>query len=357
MMVLFLCPYPTGVAPSQRFRFEQYFSLLKANDINFEVRSFTGQGGWEVLYKPGHVWVKSKSLIMGLLSRAILLFRLRRFDYIFIHREVAPVGPPVFEWFIAKIYHKKIIYDFDDAIWTIEKSQSYAKKIVKFRDKVRLICQWSTMISCGNHYLAEYAQRFNTRVVINPTTIDVWQLHNPVLFPKPLNDFVTVGWTGSHSTLPYLQSVIKPLKTITEKYPSVRVLIIADAAPGLPLNNIVFRRWSKETEISNLAEIDIGLMPLPDDEWARGKGGFKALQYMSMEIPALLSPVGINTEIVQDGVQGFHCSTDEQWVSRLEELILDKNLRLKMGRSGRQKVIRDYSVDSNSAVFLSLFHS
>jgi glycosyltransferase involved in cell wall biosynthesis len=213
------------------------------------------------------------------------------------------------------------------------------------------------VVSCGNDYLAGYARRFSERVVINPTTIDVWQLHNPALYPKPLNDFVTVGWTGSHSTLPYLQNIIKPLKTIAEKYPSIRILIIADTAPTFPLNNIVFRQWSKETEISNLAEIDIGLMPLPDDEWTRGKGGFKALQYLAMEIPALLSPVGINTEIVQDGVHGFHCSTHDHWVSRLEELILDKKLRLKMGRSGREKVIKDYSVDSNSTTFLSLFHS
>jgi glycosyltransferase involved in cell wall biosynthesis len=357
MMVLFLCPYPTGVAPSQRFRFEQYFDLLHDKGFSFEVQPFLAREAWEGLYEQGHLWLKLRSLIMGFSSRMALLFRLQQFDFIFIHREVTPAGPPFFEWIIAKVFRKKVIYDFDDAIWTVEKKQSSINKTLKFRSKVNLICKWSTVISCGNQYLADYAERFSSRVVVNPTTVDVRRLHNPALYQKPINNFVTIGWTGSHSTLPYLEGIFKPLKAIEEKYNSVRFLVIADTAPNLPLKNLVFKKWSKETEISHLSEIDIGVMPLTDDEWTRGKGGFKALQYMAMEIPALLSPVGINTEIVQDGVHGYYCASDDQWFERLEQLIIDKELRSRMGREGRQKIIRDYSLDSNSATFLSLFHS
>jgi glycosyltransferase involved in cell wall biosynthesis len=279
-----------------------------------------------------------------------------KYGMVFIHREIMPGGPPILEWFIAKVFKKKIIYDFDDAIWLTDKrSEGFLEKTLRWRSKVSLICHWSHKVSCGNHYLANYARRYSDNVVLIPTTIDTDNAHNPDLFPFKTDQPVTIGWTGSHTTLKYLEDIQAVLKRIESKYPSTKFLIIADRLPKLDLKNLVFKKWSQETEIADLKMADIGIMPLPDDEWAKGKCGFKALQYMALETPAVVSPVGVNTEIVEDGVQGFWCFSESEWFARLEQLILNVEERKQMGKRGRQKVIQHYSVRSNAATFLSLF--
>jgi glycosyltransferase involved in cell wall biosynthesis len=356
MKVIFLCPYPTGCAPSQRFRFEQYFGLLQQSHIRFQVESFTSSGDWETMHKKTNWISKTRILIRGLISRATLLFRLHKFDLVFIHRELAPVGPPVFEWIVSRICRKKIIYDFDDAIWLTDRTDEPAlMKALRWRSKVRSICRWSYKISCGNRYLADFARQFNGDVLINPTTVDTGNLHAPPATMRQAKPDITVGWTGSHSTLKYLETIIPALKVIEKKYPKIEFLIIADQKPHLPLKNLVYRQWKKPTEITDLGQINIGIMPLPDDEWTKGKGGFKALQYMAMEVPALVAPVGINKEIVQHGVEGYWCTTNDDWINALEDLILNEEKRIEMGKRGRKKVIDYYSVASNSSNFLSLF--
>ena len=155
------------------------------------------------------------------------------YDWVFIHRECAPLGPPVFEFILAKVFRKKIIYDFDDAIWLPNTSEE--NKLagwLKFHDKVRLICRWSYRISCGNEWLADFARQFNSRVVVNPTTIDTEYLHNPNLFPEKNNEKIVIGWTGTHSTLVYLTQLIPVLQSIEKKY-SVIVRVISNKKPTI----------------------------------------------------------------------------------------------------------------------------
>ena len=281
------------------------------------------------------------------------MFNISSFDFIFIHRESAPLGPPIIEYIISKIWRKKIIYDFDDAIWLTDRiGESRISSALRFRKKVGLICKWSHLVCCGNDYLADYARLFSKNVVILPTTIDT-ALHTPG--PERPGRKVTVGWTGSHSTLKYLKSLGTVLQRLAENHPDVQFIFIADEDPGLPLTNAAFIRWTKETEIEDLARIDIGIMPLPDDAWTRGKCGFKALQYMAMGIPAVLSPVGVNKAIVEHGVNGYLCAKDEEWLLCLGELIRDAGKRREMGLRGRKKVIDHYSVAVNADKFLSLF--
>ncbi|MGC1242424.1 MAG: glycosyltransferase [Chryseosolibacter sp.] len=275
---------------------------------------------------------------------------------VFIHREAVPFGPPVIEWVIARIWKKKIVYDFDDAIWLTDRTnEPWIVKRVKWRSKVGVICKLSHKISCGNPYLAEFAKSFNANVYVIPTTIDIENAHNPRKRSVRSDAGTTIGWTGSHSTLKYLSTVVPVLQALEEKYLQIDFLIIADKNPGLPLKRMTFKPWRKETEIEDLAEIDIGIMPLPDDPWTRGKCGFKALQYMAMGIPAVLSPVGINRDIVEDGQEGYWCTTPEDWSTRLEELIENNEQRKRMGIMGRKKIAAHYSVASNLARFLSLF--
>src|SRR5688572_2997271 len=357
MKILFLIPYPPEESPSQRFRFEQYFPLLLKSGHFFEVQSFLTGNNWKLFYSKGRVFQKCISLLTGFTKRIGVLFTLRKFDFVFIHREVTPIGPPIFEWTIAKIFQKKIIYDFDDSIWLTDKTnESRLEKLLRCRNKVGSICKWGYKVSCGNLYLSEYARRFNKSVVLNPTTIDTESLHNPeVTTWNRSDDRIIIGWTGSHSTLKYLHLLEPVLLKLEKDFSHVRFLVIADRKPVLSLQRLDFLKWSKETEAEDLRQMDIGVMPLPDDEWAKGKCGFKALQYMSMEIPCVISPVGVNTIIVEHGVTGFLANNETEWQTYATRLIEDKLLREQIGKAGRKKVIDNYSIRSNQRNFLSLF--
>lgn len=345
-----------GVSPSQRFRFEQYFQILKEHGYTYTVHSFLTTHNWQLFYQAGNALLKIAILLRGFLKRLVLLFRVTPYDFVFIHREATPVGPPLIEWFIAKILRKKIIYDFDDAIWLTDKTnEGLIEKTLRSRGKVRSICKWSYRISCGNEYLAAFARQYNSTVVYNPTTIDTTGLHFVQKIQSSKKEKITIGWTGSHSTLKYLTPIESVLLEVEKKYPQVEILVIANQKPQLQLKSLKFLPWKKESEAEDLSRMDIGIMPLPDDEWTKGKCGFKALQYMAMEIPAVVSRVGVNPSIVEHGVHGFHATTHAQWLESLEQLINNEMLRMKMGESGRKKVIDYYSVSSNTSTFLSLF--
>lgn len=360
MKILFLVPYPLKQAPSQRFRFEQYFETLQRNDVAYYVQSFLAENTWRIFYKSGKPAIKALAILNGFWKRFRILFKLSDYKFIFIHREATPIGPPIFEWLIAKVFRKKIIYDFDDAIWlTDRKDESVFLRLLKWRTKVAQICRWSHKVSCGNEYLCLFARQFNSHVVYNPTTIDTELLHNETLHTlvdgfNAKKEAITIGWTGSHSTLKYLAEIETVLQCLERKFPTLRFLLIADRKPDLQLQNMDFVAWNKETEVSDLIKIDIGIMPLPNDEWANGKCGFKALQYMSLKIPTVADPVGVNKTIIQQGVNGFLPTNLAEWEQYLTLLIKDEQLRKNIGEAGRATVVNRYSVLSNSETFTAL---
>lgn len=355
--LIIFCPYPPGEAPSQRFRFEQYLDLLRANNFKITLLPFYNQSAWKALNEANHI-VVAVHVFIGIIRQFLRIARSVEADYILIHREILPLGPPIIEWTLAKILKKKIIYDFDDAIWLTDKTnEPFWLKVLKYRKKVRLICKWSYRVSCGNEYLGSYATRYNKNVIINPTTIDTDGIHNRVHYRTVSRDVekLTIGWTGSYSTLKYLESLQNVFQRIEEKYPNVSLLVVADKPPKLQLKNLLFRKWSKETEIEDLCCVDIGIMPLPDDEWTKGKCGFKALQYLALCIPALVSPVAVNKQIIIPGINGYWCETEKEWISCITLLLENKKLCRELGTKGREIVEAQYSVMSNTKNFLSLF--
>jgi len=353
MKILFLCPYPIGEAASQRFRFEQYFEHLKNSEIAFTAKSFLSLNAWKVLYKPGHIFRKIGYIILGLIKRFLQLFSLPKYDYVFIHREAAPIGPPIFEWLIAKVFRKKIIYDFDDAIWIPNTSESNSFfSFLKFYSNTKYICKIAYKVSCGNDYLCNFAREFNSNVVYNPTTIDTANHHNKI---KTHNaNHLVIGWTGSHSTNRYLDDMVNTIKILEEKY-TFKFCVISDKNPELSLSSFEFIKWNKESEIDDLLRLDIGIMPLHNDKWANGKCGFKALQYMALGIPALVSPVGVNTKIVDNGINGFICDTENDWLHNLEKLLSNFELLQTLATNTRKKIEDNYSVNSNKENFIKLF--
>ncbi|UOQ67227.1 glycosyltransferase family 4 protein [Hymenobacter volaticus] len=356
MRILFIVPYPPGKAPSQRFRFEQYLDFLTQAGYSYRLAPFLSDATWAILYKPGHTLAKVLGILLGFIRRVGLLFSVPTYDYVFIHREAAPIGPPVLEWLIAKVLRKKIIYDFDDAIWMKDPAgeQTFISQL-KWQQKVAQICRWAYKVSCGNAYLQAYARQFNSRAIINPTTLDTEHLHNRMRDQRQSTRPI-IGWTGTHTTLRHLDLVWPVLERLEQEKYSFEFRVISNQPPDYSgLQNLTYTPWRKDTEIEDLSQFHIGLMPLVDDPWARGKCAFKALQYMSLGMPALVSPVGMNTEVVQDTYNGFVCSTTEQWYTALRQLLADQDLRAAQGAAARTTIVERYSVVSNKNNFLALF--
>ena len=355
MRILFLVPYPPGKAPSQRFRFEQYLDILRAQGHEYRLASFLDDATWSILYKPGRALAKAWGIGRGFGRRLGHLLAATGYDFVFVHREAAPLGPPVLEWLLARVLGKRIIYDFDDAIWIPNTSEANRVAAgLKFHHKVASICGWAYRNSCGNAYLAAYARQYNPRVVVNPTTIDTEHLHNRVrdqAAPGPL----VIGWTGTHSTLKYLEPIMPALARLEAEGRDFEFRVISNQAPDLPLRSLRFVPWNKETEIDDLLAFHVGLMPLQDDPWAKGKCAFKALQYMALGIPALVSPVGMNTDVVRDGHNGYVCRELDDWLLRLRQLLTDAPLRQTLGQGARATIEERYSVHANTRNFLELF--
>lgn len=353
--IAFVVRYPRGVSPAQRFRFECWEPLLKAQGWQVDTFPFIGAGIYGIMHQPGRVVRKAASVVAGYFKRLGLLCRLPGYDYVLLQREFAPLGPPVFEWIATKILRTKIIYDFDDAIWipNVSKSNAFIVGLRAFW-KTATICRWAYKVSAGNQYLCNYAKAAGAKnVVLLPTTVDMATRYTP-LKQTSAEGPVVIGWTGSHSTLQYLQLILPVLQEI-DKEPNVEFLIICDKKPDLPLRHLRFTPWNEATEIADLIRIDIGIMPLTTDAWAEGKCGFKLIQYLALGIPAVATPIGVNSNIIEEGGNGYLCATQDEWVRALKLLIQDAALRRRLGQAGKLKMAAHYSLQSQSDRFLELF--
>lgn len=352
--VLFIVPYPVKHAPSQRFRVELFEPYLQEAGIPYRIAPFMSEKTWEVLYKKGSATQKAWGVIKGYLQRLkTTLVDVHGYDYIFVHREATPLGPPIFEWIIAKLWRKKLIYDFDDAIW-IPNTSAENKLVSWFKAfwKVKYICKWAYKVPGGNDYLCNYAVQYNSNVVRIPTCVDMVRMHNGI--KQHGNHKVVVGWTGSHSTLPFIYEVVDVLNELQQEL-DFTFLVIADKKPELPLRDWQFLPWNATTEIADLLKMDVGIMPLHNDAWSEGKCGFKLIQYLSLGIPAVASPVGVNKTITEEGINGYLCTTKEAWKAALKKLVQDAALRQSMGAAGRSKMLNEYSVQSQKDNFIRLF--
>jgi glycosyltransferase involved in cell wall biosynthesis len=248
----------------------------------------------------------------------------------------------------------RMVFDFDDAIWLPNISENNKKfEWLKNPKKTPSLIAIANLVIAGNDFLANYALRFNSNVQVIPTTIDT-------TYHKRKNDAVhreriCIGWTGSHTTIQHFKQAILVLKQLQKKYGNkIYFKLIGDENYHNEELNLKGIKWKLEDEIEQLSEIDIGIMPLPDDEWAKGKCGLKGLQYMALEIPCVMSPVGVNCEIISEGINGFLAKDENEWVEKISLLIENPALRKKIGIEARKTVEGRYSVNSQKERYLSL---
>jgi len=349
-----LVAHRQGRSPGQRFRFEQYLEFLQQKGFQCEISFLLNEKDDAVFYSKGNYF---KKLLIYFKSTAIRRRDVKRsvdFDLVFIYREALMTGSVRFE---RRLKQKgaKLILDFDDAIWVLDVSAGnqnlhWLKRPAKTEDILRM----ADMVFVGNHFLAQYASRFNHNIKVVPTTIET-DVFKPILTEKN-PDKICIGWIGSRTTIKHFYLAVPFLQRLTEKFPSlVYFKLISDVNYTGNEIEVSFCHWKKDTEIEDLGSIDIGIMPLPDDEWARGKCGFKGLQYMSLGIPSVMSAVGVNKEIIEDGVNGFLATTDEEWIQKLSLLITSSELRKNIGEKGRKTVEERYSVNAWKEKYVAYF--
>ncbi|PLX02167.1 MAG: glycosyl transferase family 1, partial [Marinilabiliales bacterium] len=310
---------------------------FRSNGYDYDISYLINPKTDKDFYSKGKLIKKLWLLVQFIFIRFKDLSRAGKYDIIFIQREAFFLGTAFFEKRLSK-KKAKLIFDFDDSIWLSNVSSANKNLLwLKNQGKTAKIISYADLVIAGNNYLANYARQFATNVTVIPTTIDTHE-YQPK-HEKQNQKCICIGWSGSITTIEHFNLAIPFLKKIKEKYGNkVCFKVIGDASFHNEELDITGQSWNKTTEIGDLQGFDIGIMPLPDSEWAKGKCGLKGLQYMALEIPTLMAPVGVNTEIIEDGVNGFLPSGTDEWVEKLSLLIENDNLRQSIGKNGRDTV-------------------
>ena len=356
MKVLFLASYPEE-GQSTRYRITQYLSYLEWNGCQCSVRPFLSTKAYQTLYTGDSLVYKVLTFSASMLRLLSQTVRVGEYDVVFVQREAMLVGPPMVEWWISRVAKKPLIFDLDDAIFIPYESLTYGNiaNWFRFPDKYEQIIRMSSQVIAGNEYLRDYAIKLNPNVTVIPTVVDT-DLFMP-LSDRKMSERPVLGWIGSHSTTRYLKMILPALGRLAKKYDLVLKVVGASEPVKIQGVECINQAWQLDREVEDFQSLDIGLYPLPDDPWARGKCGLKAIQYMAVGIPAVCSAVGVNKEIVQDGVNGYLAETEEEWITKLEFLLDDHELRRRLGVAGRATVEEKYSVQVQAPRVLDVIRS
>ncbi|MBN2328911.1 MAG: glycosyltransferase family 4 protein [Candidatus Omnitrophica bacterium] len=256
------------------------------------------------------------------------------------------------EFRILRSLNRRIVYDLDDAVMFKDRVNE-TDELVKER-KFPATIRSADLIIAGNNYLQDQIVSMNPRVAVLPTSIDL-RRYKMKSEPSSCSE-ILIGWIGARKTLVYLKDIQDALEAIGKRHPHVKVKIIADDFLEFKNIPVIRAKWSHEKEIEMLQSLDIGVMPLPDNAWTRGKCGFKLLQYMAVGVSSICSPVGVNRDIVEHEVNGLWAGSKDEWVSSLSKLIEDKPLRRKLGLAGRLTVESHYSLEVNAPKLAGYLH-
>lgn len=354
--IQFVAAHRPDRSPSQRYRFEQYMPYWEQKGFSVAYAALLGERDDRLLYAPG-AWVQKAGVFArAWTARRKHVAQAAKADLIFIQREAFMTGSVRFERALART-GKPLVFDFDDAIWLLDVSEAN-KRLSWLKDpsKTARIIRMADLVIAGNEYLADHARQFHQRVEVIPTVVDTERYPLPPAAPARQGP-VIIGWTGSYTSLTHLRGALPMLELLYQRLGDrVRFRVISDrdlVVPGLPIENV---RWRSTTEAEDLAAIDIGIMPMPDDEWSKGKCGFKGLQYMALGKAVVLSSVGVNSTIIQDGINGFLAGSTNEWLDKLEKLVHDGELRARMGAQARRTVEERYSVNAWKDRYLHLFN-
>jgi glycosyltransferase involved in cell wall biosynthesis len=352
--ILFITPYPIESA-SERYRLYQFLPDLERAGFVCKVRPFatprlfravqSEELSAQIFYSPFCV-----------IRRAVDLMKLSGYDLVVIHREAFPFGCPIVEKIVLR-GHPKVIFSFDDAIHIGHRETGKTKYPGVYRLKygpgVNEILRGCAHVIAGNRILADHASQFNSHVTVIPTVVDTKQY--AFKCPRTENGVLTIGWVGSRSTSPYLLEIEAVLRRLSEAHRGkIRFRLYGHPPRKLNLVDCESLPFSLATEVEDISSFDIGIMPMPDNAWTRAKCAFKAIQYMALGVPAVVSPVGMAAEVVRPNSSGFWARTPSDWFDALNRLVGDAILRRQFAEEGRKLVEAHYSVQTWAPRYTSL---
>lgn len=333
-----LVTLPT-LGPGNRLRVEQYVPQLRASGIDVEVSAFFDEAAYSILYRTGNVARKALAVARGVSRRLLDLWNARRYDLFIVHRESAPLGPPLLERALTRM-GIPFVFDFDDAIFLgaiHPANRQWAW--LRHPSRVAETARRARSIVVSTEYLAAWARSHNSDVTVIPTPVDTDRFR-PIPGTAGSGGPV-LGWVGSSTTAPFLRLLDDVFTGLAERGISVRVVGGKYEHPAVPVD---LRPYDLAREPLDVASFSVGLLPQTDDAWTKGKMGFKALVYMATGIPVVASRAGVNCDVVVDGETGFCAATTGEWIAAISRLLDDSELRTRMGRAGRERVERLYSL-------------
>ena len=355
MRMLVVCPHPQDMVPGQRLKYEQYFNYFRENNIEVTVKPFMTVRFQNIVYRKGRFLEKVWWTIYGYWVRLLLLFSLRRYDVTYLFLWVTPFGPPVFEWFYWKL-SRKVIYDIDDLVYLpgIKSDVNPVISGIKGRNKPLFLMKRADHVITCTPYLDEIVRKYNKR------TTDISSTINTTLY-RPKSDYsikqkVILGWSGSVSTIKHLRVLEPVLHKLKEEGLCFKLLVMGEEKFNLDGIETEALAWKESYEVEVIKRFDIGLYPLPDEQWVYGKSGLKALQYMAAGVPVVATAIGTNYRIIENDVNGFLVKTEEEWISTLKQLIQDESLRRRIGLKGAEVVENRFSINANKGTYLSIIN-
>ncbi len=359
--LLVLASYPRSGAAS-RFRACAYFPALRARGIVAELWPFMDEDFTAGFYSPGHRARKAVGIAWFAMRRLAQLVPARSFDAVMVQREAALVGPALFEGILARRFHIPLVLDIDDAVWMHDHSGSrhpLAARLLKQPEKTNDLLGMATEVVVASKYLASYASRRSSRITVLPTVVsrEAWRPLEGRLEGRfaSRGDVPTIGWIGTHSTATHLDLVVPALERLAREGRRFRVRLVGASRtiriPGIEVESVP---WGEATEIDDFRNIDIGIAPVVDTEFARGKGGFKQIQYMTVGVPFVSSPIGAAAEFLKHEVNALLASGDDEWADCLGRLLDDRELRAKLAQAGRELVCSELCTEAQSQAFVSV---
>jgi glycosyltransferase involved in cell wall biosynthesis len=329
------------LAPSSRFRLFQFLDSFEKAGVDLNVQVLFDDNYFRFLREPSNGIKKRLQKTSYVASRFGLRMNKLRQDHsalAIIEQQLFPYLPfPIEKRFLPKNY----LVEFDDAIYL-----THPRKLPK-------VIQHASGVIAGNQTLADYSKQYNQNVHIVPTVLDS-QNFQPR--KKTEREKLIIGWSGIEYNFKYIRTLGSIFSRLAKKYP-VEIVILAASPPRDFDFPFTFEKWSEKTEVDQIGQFDIAVMPLEMDEWCKGKCGLKLLQYMSLEIPSIATPIGVNSEIVKEEENGFTAISQEQWEHSLVRLIEDPSLRIRLGKAARQTVVDEYSLEVWFPKILNLYKS
>ena len=345
--MLLLCPYPLGVAPGQRLKYEQYFDDWRSNGWEIVVSPYMDMDMWKIVHQSGHFPAKVLGVLRGHLRRLRDLFRVQRYDVVYVFMWVTPLGTTVMER-LVRYLARRLIYDIEDNILVGDNlpkpyTPNSLIRVLKGPGKAKYLIKTADHVIASSPFLRDSCSKLtdSQRCTYISSSVDT------VLY-EPVNPYcndrkVTIGWSGSYSTLAYLDSLANVFQQLARRVDfRLRVIVNSDyELPGVDLEVI---RWSPQNEVKGFQGIDIGVYPLPNDQWVIGKSGLKCIQYMAFGLPTVASDSGLTPQIIRHGENGLLVRSESEWLEALETLARDPLLRRKLGEAARKDVEKKYSI-------------